>query len=200
MSILLNSDENIYDKYYGFHPSDDYKRWDYVLKEHKKNVSDDSTMMYKLYISDEFQDKVNELRQLVLEANRKISKSAGETLWTLYYHPTFVANFYKSKIGYHKKISGIYKITNIRNGRSYIGQSKDIYTRFATHIKTGCGMLFTNTSNQMYDDMMEIGAENFTYQVIEKTKNLYKREVYWIEKYNTYNDGYNLTIGNYKIN
>lgn len=199
MGILLASDENIYDKYYGLYPSDDYDKWDYIYKEHRKNVSDDQTMTYRLYISNEFSDKVKELRQLVLEGNRKISKSAGETLWQLYYHPSFVANFYHSKIGYNKKVCGIYKITNINNGMSYIGQSKDIYKRFATHIKTGCGMLFTNTNNRMYDDMMCIGAENFTYQVIERTKNLNKREVFWIKELDTYNNGYNLTIGNYKI-
>lgn len=198
MGILLNSDENIYDKYYGFKPSDDFNKWNYILKEHNKNISDDSTMTYRLYIPDEFQDKIKQLRKLVLDGNRKISKNAGETLWFLYYHPTFVANFYKSKIGYRKKICGIYKISNIKTGKSYIGQSTDIYNRFATHIKTGCGMLFTNTNNQMYDDMLEIGAENFIYQVVEKTKDLNKREVYWINKYDTYNNGYNLTIGNYK--
>lgn len=33
MGILLNSDENIYDKYYGFKPSDDFNKWNYILKE-----------------------------------------------------------------------------------------------------------------------------------------------------------------------
>ena len=32
-----------------------------------------------------------------------------------------------------KRISGIYKITNIINNKSYIGSSVDIYTRWREH-------------------------------------------------------------------
>ena len=32
-----------------------------------------------------------------------------------------------------EKIIGIYKITNQVNGKCYIGQSQDIYTRFSKH-------------------------------------------------------------------
>ena len=32
-----------------------------------------------------------------------------------------------------EKICGIYKITNLINGKVYIGQSQDIYERWAEH-------------------------------------------------------------------
>ena len=199
MRILLNEGETVYTQYYGCKPTE-FERWRYLLSEMKKNVSIDDKMYYRLYIPKEFDIKIKELREIVINGNRKLSRSAGETLWTLFYHTSFVENIWKSKIGKNKKISGIYKITNLKTKKSYIGQSVDIYTRLATHVKTGLGMLFSNTNNQMYDDMMAIGPENFSYEVVEITNKLDEREVYWISYFDTFKNGYNLTPGNYKVN
>ena len=87
---------------------------------------------------------------------------------------------------------GIYKITNKLNGKSYIGQSIDIERRIKQHIKnTG------SDKNPLYLDFKEYGIENFSYEVLEErsTEMLNEREHYWIEQYDTYNNGYNLTQG-----
>lgn len=47
----------------------------------------------------------------------------------------------------------------------------------------------------LYSAMQKYGIENFSISLIEETDNLEEREVYWIAFYDTYNNGYNATIG-----
>lgn len=83
---------------------------------------------------------------------------------------------------------GIYKITNKINGKVYIGQSKDIKKRFENH---RC----MNGSNPMYEDMRKYGLENFTFEVLEECEEdkLLERELYYMKKYKSVENGYNLT-------
>ena len=95
-----------------------------------------------------------------------------------------------------ERIMGIYKITNLINNQSYIGQSVDIYTRWKAHQLLGT---YQNCqySNQLYTDIYNLGLNNFSFEIIEKTsfKELNEKEKYWIKYYNTYENGYNLTRG-----
>ena len=85
---------------------------------------------------------------------------------------------------------GIYKITKISNGKSYIGQSNDIERRFKEHkYKTD---LPIEIAIQKY------GAAAFKFEVIEECKleELNEKEIYWIAYYNTYQGfGYNCNPG-----
>ena len=47
--------------------------------------------------------------------------------------------------------------------------------------------------------MRKYGIENFTFSVIEECsqEQLNEREIYWIEYYDTYKNGYNSTLGGY---
>ena len=86
---------------------------------------------------------------------------------------------------------GIYKITNQLNGHSYIGQSIHIEQRWEEHLykSSGCSLL----KYALY----KYGKENFTFEVIEECTQfkLNEREIYWIKYYDTFNNGYNLTLG-----
>lgn len=95
-----------------------------------------------------------------------------------------------------KIICGIYKITNNKKGdpmyqKVYIGQSIDINARFIEHNKP------SKNEQQIDKDINRLGRENFIYEVIEECskEDLNKREVYWINYYNSYKDGYNNTLG-----
>lgn len=84
---------------------------------------------------------------------------------------------------------GIYKITNKLNGKAYIGQSVNIERRFKEHCsKTG---LVIEAAIAKY------GTDNFTFEVLEECPKelLNEREVYYIELFDTYNNGYNCHIG-----
>ena len=92
----------------------------------------------------------------------------------------------------------IYKITNKLNGKVYIGQTiKSLEERFQKHC-------WGTSENDRYHLNMAIkraikkyGKENFTINLIEEveTDKLDEREVYWISFYDSYNKGYNCTLG-----
>lgn len=99
-----------------------------------------------------------------------------------------------------EKICGIYKITNKVNGKVYIGQSRDIYERWEYHLY--------NINYERYQKILlykafkKYGVDAFSFEVVEECdeKELNDKEMYYIEKFNSYVgdplcNGYNMTIG-----
>lgn len=87
----------------------------------------------------------------------------------------------------------IYKITNSINDRLYIGQTQNtIAERWKGHKKSA-----VNSTAPLYLAMRKYGVENFSIQVIEECDDelLNEREIYWIEYYDSYHNGYNATMG-----
>lgn len=94
-------------------------------------------------------------------------------------------------------ITGIYKITNKKNGKAYVGQAIDIYKRWRKH-KTSPFNKNSNSYNlTIACALRKHGIENFIFEIIEKCpiEELDEREIYWIEYYDTYHNGYNETLG-----
>lgn len=95
-------------------------------------------------------------------------------------------------------IGEIYKITNMINGRVYIGATKrTLNDRKREHLKT-----YNDSKSRMYEfkiykAMRKYGVENFLFESLEKcqTDKLDEREKYYIEKYDSKNNGYNEAIG-----
>lgn len=90
----------------------------------------------------------------------------------------------------------IYKITNILNGKMYIGKTlHSIQKRFQEHIKDSQRVRYDK--RPLYDAMNKYGIENFELALIENAEAelLDEREKYWIEYYDTYKNGYNATLG-----
>ena len=90
----------------------------------------------------------------------------------------------------------IYKITNLINGKEYIGKTNfTIEERFKRHIidsrKRNC------EKRPLYNAFNKYGVENFIIEQIEECSEdlLNEKEKYWIEYYNTYSNGYNATLG-----
>lgn len=100
-------------------------------------------------------------------------------------------------VGAEKK-TGIYKITNMNNQMSYIGQSVDIAARWKEHCKLGLGIGSTSyLTNKFYKALHNEGIENFTFEILEECPRieLNDKERYWIEYFNTVQYGYNSKIG-----
>lgn len=88
--------------------------------------------------------------------------------------------------------SGIYKITRLKTGEVYIGQSTDVKARWQQHAKSAfhCG---TISHSILHTTMERDSIENFTWELLEEVPKdkLKDREKYWIEFYNSKTYGLN---------
>ena len=67
-----------------------------------------------------------------------------------------------------EKICGIYKITNIITGDFYIGSSKDVKRRWASHKWLSTWKQQQN--KQLYKDMKKYGLDKFDFQILEEVE------------------------------
>ena len=90
----------------------------------------------------------------------------------------------------------IYKIENDINDKVYIGKTNfSVEKRFKEH----CADSKRNRKEKrpLYNAMSKYGEDHFYISIIEECSSdeASEREKYWIKYYNSYNDGYNATIG-----
>ena len=88
----------------------------------------------------------------------------------------------------------IYKIINDINDKVYIGKTEfSIEKRFAEHCRDA--FRERNEKRPLYSAMVKYGIEHFSIVLIEKTEMPEEREKYWIKYYNSFEEGYNATLG-----
>lgn len=89
-------------------------------------------------------------------------------------------------------MTGIYLITNKVNGKKYVGQSIDIEERWKRHICASKKSEF-----HIHRAIRKYGIDNFDFSILEEcpVDKLDEREIYWISELDTYNNGYNMTLG-----
>lgn len=70
-----------------------------------------------------------------------------------------------------KKVSGVYKITCLKNGMIYIGSSKNVKTRISNHKYS----LRNNLHHNFYlqEDYNIYGLENFKFEILKTCENNY---------------------------
>ena len=93
-------------------------------------------------------------------------------------------------------MSFIYVITNKINNKQYVGKTTDtIEHRWKRHLidskKRTC------EKRPLYNAINKYGFENFTINILEECSinDLSDKEQYWINKLDTYKNGYNATQG-----
>lgn len=88
-------------------------------------------------------------------------------------------------------MSGIYKIENIINNKVYIGKSEQLGIRWESHLE-----LLTkgkHHSSKLQNDWNRYGISSFNFSILDITEeNLSDKEQYFIEKFNSVSDGYNM--------
>ncbi len=90
----------------------------------------------------------------------------------------------------------IYSIINTVNGKRYVGQTRQgIAHRKAEHIRR---FNLGERDHRLYQAMREHGVENFKFEVlchVLKVEYLGDLEQLFIERFNSFHDGYNMTCG-----
>lgn len=100
----------------------------------------------------------------------------------------------------YKNKSGIYKITNIVSGMSYIGQAANISLRVYQHLHSSVSENAKDFNYPLHKAIRKYGMDNFSLEVLEECFGdaLNEREMYWIATYDTLKNGYNQTAGGYQ--
>lgn len=93
----------------------------------------------------------------------------------------------------------IYKITNLINGKIYIGKTSDINKRWQKHIEIA-KLKSPRLYQYLHKSINKYGVENFIIEIIEDfldEQNAFEKEKFWITQLNTkdQNIGMNLTDG-----
>lgn len=92
---------------------------------------------------------------------------------------------------------GVYKLTNKINGKCYIGQSINIKKRIENHMCLNGAKVPGQVAYEypIYRAIRKYGRENFEWEVLEEctVEELEERELYYITKYRSIEDGYNQT-------
>lgn len=91
---------------------------------------------------------------------------------------------------------GIYKITNDRTGEVYVGQAKNLDSRWNRHLNELVNGKHHNSGMQKDHDR----GDTFSFEILEELPNatkadLYNKEAQYVKKYNCFREGYNQTPG-----
>lgn len=147
---------------------------------------------YHISIDAAAQRDVAQLKTLALNFSKP--EILYKLLYEVYYK-TKMEELFKRVLGNDRDKGGIYKITNIKNQKVYIGKTTKFIDRWRTHAKRGCGI--ERIKGQLYDAMFEDGLENYTWEIVEvcdKDKQA-SMEKYWILFYKSDQWGYNMKVG-----
>ena len=144
---------------------------------------------YRLQLTAIDLDEIKRLREV--EPYLREKEPLNKVIWKVYYEKPYTDLIGRVVgTGIH---TGIYKITNIENQMCYVGQAVNIADRWKQHIKRGIGAE-APTRNKLYPAMLEVGVENFTFEIVEECdkSKLNKREDYWQEFFHAKDFGYSI--------
>lgn len=168
------------------------KQLSYIQAKQRQEEIDSNQDYYRLALDEIDINDITLLRELQPRFVKK--ESIDKLIWEVYYKPAYdilMAHLFPNAVKY----CGIYRITDLTTGKSYIGQSVDIKERFRQHIKSA--LTYGKVTNKLYSAMQKSGVHNFVFEVLEEVARdkLNERETYWIEFYKTKELGLNGTKG-----
>ena len=144
---------------------------------------------YRLQLTAIDLDEIKRLREV--EPYLREKEPLNKVIWKVYYEKPYTDLIGRVVgTGIH---TGIYKITNIENQMCYVGQAVNIADRWKQHIKRGIGAE-APTRNKLYPAMLEVGVDNFTFDIVEECdkSKLNEREDYWQEFFHAKDFGYSI--------
>lgn len=147
---------------------------------------------YRLQVPEVDLEEIKRLRSV--EPYLRDKEPLNKVIYKCYYEKPYTDLI--GRVFGTRKPMGIYKITNLENGKCYVGQSANVPERWRQHIKRGVGAEPV-TQNKLYPAMKEIGVENFMFELLEECKanELTSREKYWTDFYEAQTYGYTVKKG-----
>lgn len=155
--------------------------------QREQQVKDDKDF-YRIHLSKEDKSDIMTLSEV---KNRLFNpRILAMLIWQTYIQKKFKALCVD--VLPHDKVCGIYKITNTVDDKCYIGQARNISSRWTQHVKAACGV-DCPAGNKLYAAMEDDGVDNFTFELIEECapEELNVKEAYYIDLYNSVKFGYN---------
>lgn len=92
----------------------------------------------------------------------------------------------------------VYEMLNQFTNKKYIGVTTQLLeTRIKQHFQEAYWEKGDNYNSKLNKAIRKYGKDSFIYSIIEEVDSLilFDREIYWIQYYNSYNQGYNSTPG-----
>ena len=160
-----------------------------VEASRRKLEEEEKENFYRLILTETDINEIKRLREVLPYI--KDAEALNKVIWTIYYQKPYTDLI--GRIFGDKKPCGIYKITNLQNQMSYVGQSVNVPERWRQHIKRGIGAE-PPTRNKLYPAMLAIGVENFSFEFIEECEKsqLDQREQFWQQYFHTKDFGYSI--------
>lgn len=137
---------------------------------------------YRVCLSEDDIEDISELKKLVPRLRHR--EALPKLMWD-----TMVSRATKEmikRVTGGRAVGGIYKITYIPTGESYIGKTTDFGTRWQSHIQTALGMEKVARST-LHAHMASHGIQNYTFEILEEVARdkQTEREKFYIELYGT---------------
>ena len=149
-------------------------------------------LFYTIQVPDEYKEDIN---FLITTVSQKIQHPdiINKLVWSEYVKPYIDETFKRISI---EDKPGIYKITNIKTGKCYIGKSTNVKKRIADHFKSSIGIK-TIADQAVHHEIWKTGFWNWTIEIIiycDKEK-LNELEKYYIDFFKSQEFGYNKNAG-----
>ena len=149
-------------------------------------------LFYTIQLPEEYKEDIEFLLTTVA-AKVQHPDIISKLVWAEYVKPNLDDTFKRIEI---KAEPGIYKLTSLQNGKSYVGKSTNVKNRIADHFKSSVGIK-SIADQAVHHAILKEGFWNWLIEIItycDKDK-LNELEKYYIEFFKCQEFGYNKTGG-----
>lgn len=188
LAIIKNNEESILTEVQ--YQQNRYESLLAPLRQYEKDQQE--RLYYTIQVPDEYKDDIDFLLTTVA-AKVQHPDIINKLVWAEYVKPYLDATF--KRVGIEDK-PGIYKLTSLITGKSYIGKSTNIKKRITDHMKSVVG-ISTIADQTVHHVIAKEGYWNWTIEPIiycEKDQ-LNELEKYYIDFFKSQEFGYNKNAG-----
>lgn len=163
-----------------------------ILRQRKLEQEQD---FFRIQLDPDDTEDIEILRSVT--ARLRHPEAINKVIWSGYYQKPLAE--LRKRILTKGDVSGVYKITRLKSGEIYIGQTTSVDKRWQEHVKSALGV-GTLASSQLHRVMKADGPENFTFELLEEVPKdkLRERESYYIDFYDSKTYGLNSVTGDKK--